>query len=367
VKERLLDMARVLSQRESAAGLSLEVDASDERPSIWNERSVTSQFAYLRRPSDLRTRLDGVHREGGASWMKLSTHDKHAFLALRLDAERFELTLRVPAAAWADVQTVRARLANDAARVDVERGLGSLPQEFVLAVGNGTAVPACEATGEAIARALDEALASGSAVGITRAFSRAEAIARGATLLEDVTLGFDALVPVYRLFAWQPDDDVAGIAPEIERERASRDAHVAELAAREAENAARVAAETERRREAALHETRERMAAMERPRPSAARAWTAPIPAPAPRPSETPRVHREAPSSRPAESAAPARWIESADAIATGGHVRIRRGPFTGKVATVVEIDAKGQAKVAFGLWSVRLDLRDLVSLAPER
>src|SRR4051794_19724158 len=93
VKEKVLAVGRELAERARHAGVALEVHASDERPSVWNKKSVTEQWVFLWRDRAARAELERAHgdRKLGESLLDPTPYYRHAFLALFLDAERFEV------------------------------------------------------------------------------------------------------------------------------------------------------------------------------------------------------------------------------------------------------------------------------------
>jgi hypothetical protein len=398
VKEKLLAVGRGLVGRGREAGLSLDLQASDERPSIWNKKSVTAQWVFLWRDKAERAELERVVEHElklGAALLDPTPYYRHAFLALYLDVERFEVGLRVHRDAWADVKNLRRRLESEAGRAALTAALHALPAGYALGIAGGEHGPAREGDAARVASLLDAAVEAASWWYVARALPRAEAVALGEGLRGWIESAFDALLPLYSLVAWRRDEDLAAVSDELARERAAREAQAAEALAREAERLARLAAEAERRREQALAETRARIAAMEPARPAAVQAAIASIPSePRPRPS-SPSAGGERPhareqrgrergreerrpsttAARPSKPAEPSRasepaprrpveWVDSDDPVTLGVRVRIRRGPFAGKVGTVIELTEKGQAKVSLGLLSARVECGDLVTLA---
>jgi hypothetical protein len=94
VKQRLLSLASALTLAARSAGVSLELRASDERPSIWNQHRVTAQWLWLWRDADARRHLEAVLDQGrtlAASLNDPTPFVRHAFLAVKVDAEGVEV------------------------------------------------------------------------------------------------------------------------------------------------------------------------------------------------------------------------------------------------------------------------------------
>ncbi len=410
VKERMLELGRALAARAASRGLALEVGASDERPSVWNKKSVTCQWVFLWRDRAARAELErATDRPAGLSAALLdpTPYDKHAFLAVYLDADRFEVCLRLHRDAWADVKSAQRRLETETGRETIGATLAALPEGFVVSVIGGESLPARACDVAQLRRLLDDAVTRGSWLSIGRSMPRAEAIAAGTSVGESAAESFDVLLPAYRALAWSPDDDLAAVADDVARNRAARDAHVAEAKAREDAWTADHTAEIERRRESAVVEARERLAALERARPGAVQAATAAFMALNPAPHRPQRLRpparsaalvrdtgaptdadadaatrktapkhfpllsdvrggrdflHAAPAVQPRKEAPVAELVESDRQVIVGSRVRIRQGPFTGKTGTVTELRAR-DARVAIGALSARVDLGDLVRL----
>ena len=267
VKEKLLALGRELGAAAASQGLALDVVASDERPSIFNKKSVTEQWVFLWRDAASRAVLERASEQQSGLSAALSDPTpflKHAFLGLHLDSTVFDVCWRLHRDAWADAKNARTRLENEASRVS--SALAALPNGFVVGVAGGDSVAASSCDPATVKSFLDRAIETGSWLVVARSWSRAEAIALGESIAMHARQAFDALMPVHRALAWFPDDDLAAVGEDIVRNRAALEANVAEARAREAEWNAEHGAEIERRRAEAVVETRERLAAQERPR-----------------------------------------------------------------------------------------------------
>ncbi len=396
VKQKALSLARSLHEAATAAGLGLEVRASEEVPSLWNKRSVTSQWVFFWRDQAARKRLEELLDKGrtlAATLTDPTPYFRHAFLALYLDSTEFEVALKAHGDAWVDVRNLRARCADDARREELIAALRALPTDFVMGVTGHDSVPACEVDGAALTATFDALTEASQWWFLGRKRTREETVAAGASLGAWVEETFRALLPIYRLVAWSHDNDLLSIDEEVEAARAERLAHVDEEAARAAEWQAQHLAEIERRRETAEVETRERIARSERPRPavvqSAVQHLSEPPPKPAtqrppsaPRPSSAPRpaVTATAPSAPKPErteaelrerlakaakpKAAPKEPVETTSPVVVGAKVKVKSGPFAERIGTVAEVDAKGHTRVLFGLIAARLEASELVTVS---
>jgi hypothetical protein len=379
VKQRLLGLAPALTLAAQTAGVSLELRASDERPSIWNQHRVTAQWLWLWRDADARRHLAAVLDQGrtlAASLNDPTPFVRHAFLAVKVDAEGVEVSLRVHTDAGVDLKNLRARAGDPLKRAELLQALWSAG-DLVLEVPGAPAVLARDVDGVRLAASLD-ALTDPSHVWTLRALklSRADAVARGADLGDDLIAAFARLLPLYRLVAWSTDNDLVRVESAVAAAEAERAAHERDTAAREAAWKAEHDAEIQRAREAAELRSHERAAAQERARPAVVQEAVKNLPkpeAPAPRVAPTPAVKppkpafvkpptpKPAPAPKPAAAPKPA---VAPTAVAVGVKVKVTDGPFAGKLGTVLAVDGKGGAKVNFGLLSAHMAIAELSPVA---
>jgi hypothetical protein len=375
VKQRLLSLAPALTLAARSAGVSLELRASDERPSIWNQHRVTAQWLWLWRDAEARRHLEAVLDQGrtlAASLTDPTPFVRHAFLAVKVDAEGVEVSLRVHSDAAVDLKNLRARAGDPLKRAELLQALWSAG-DLVLEVPGGSPVLARGVDGVRLAASLDAAT-DASHVWTLRALklSRAESVARGSALGDDLLAAFARLLPLYRLVAWSAENDLVRVESAVAAAEAERAAHERDTAAREAAWKAEHDAEILRAREAAERRSVERAAAQERARPAVVQEAVKNLPkpeAPAPRVFLKPEVKAPAPRPAPAKPAAAKSAPPRVDApapkpaptsVAVGVKVKVIDGPFAGKLGTVLALDGKGGAKVNFGLLSAHMALGEL-------
>ncbi len=56
--------------------------------------------------------------------------------------------------------------------------------------------------------------------------------------------------------------------------------------------------------------------------------------------------------------------VETASPVVVGAKVKVKSGPFAERIGTVAEVDAKGHARVLFGLIAARLEVGELVTVS---
>ena len=394
VKQKLASLSRGLQQAAAGAGAALEARASEEAPSVFNKRMVTAQWLFLWRDADARRHLEAVldqKRTLAATLADPTPYFRHAFLSVYLDVALVEVALKVHGDAWVDVRNLRARCADEGRRAELLAALHALPEGYVVGVTGGATLPAKDIDGPSLSATFDALTDASQWWFVGRSLPRAEAVALGAALGPWIAEGFDALLPVYRVAAWSRDNDLVSLENEIEAARAERQQHLEAEAAREAAWRAQHDADIERRREAAVAEARERAAAAAPARAAVVHAAVAHVepartekhekparaekhdkperterhdkPERASRPVPPPAPKSERPAQIRLESKPPKPVAEGERPVAVGAKVKVRNGPFADRVGTVAELDARGHARVMFGLIAARLEASELVTV----
>jgi len=400
VKQRAVVLGKEIAQALENVGAALSLGASDEHPSLWNKKKVDCQWVFLWRNDDERKVLESVvdrDRKLSATLLDPTPFFRHAFLAMRLDAEGLEVALKVHRNAWVDATNLRRKLQTAAGRAEALRLFAALPPGFTIGVGEEA--EQASTVGPARVSELLSRHDEGEWFFASHRTSRDEAIEAATDLAGAVAADFERLWPLYRFLAWSRDNDYVSIDEALAAEAAERQIAHERIEREESERLARIEHEKEQARERAREmgppgvvswpprpahvpraggddrggpppatspearpersrepRAREERARTERPRESRPEAR-------GPRPSRQSPRDRDKPAD--AERAAKPATVPPAVApvpkeVAKGVRVRIGTGPFAGKVGTVQEID-KGVAKVLLGLMAARVDVADLV------
>ncbi|MCB9553812.1 MAG: hypothetical protein H6705_18390 [Myxococcales bacterium] len=207
-RERVVALARALAGRFGDDGLTVE--ASSEIPSVWNNREVRDQWAYLLRDAAARRTLAPVV----AANLDLATrikdpaeHHRHALMCVRLDHQGVEVGLRINQHATVDLANLLGRA--EAGPGALAAIVGALPAEVRL---DGAPVEAAKLLAAAQAARAGEA----EWLVVARTLDRDEAMALGerlSTVVEEVA---DALAPLFRFALWTPANDHVGVGSKIE-------------------------------------------------------------------------------------------------------------------------------------------------------
>ncbi|MFS8072055.1 MAG: hypothetical protein ACMG6S_37270, partial [Byssovorax sp.] len=113
VKQRALARARGVVARLAEQGLAVDAHGSDEHLSLRNKKRVDCQWIFFSRDAAARDELERLLDRGRSISDVIddpSPYDRHAFLALRLDAHAVEVCFAVPSQAQVDLDDLRARL-----------------------------------------------------------------------------------------------------------------------------------------------------------------------------------------------------------------------------------------------------------------
>lgn len=250
--DRMRTKARVVAlaerMRAAVADVGLVAGASSEIPSVWNGRTVKDQWAYLLRPEAARKQLQPVMARSTDLAAKVkdpAEHHQHLVLALRLDHEGLEVGLRLHAHATVDLANLEGHAQVDPAGLEA-----ALSEIGGLVLSDGRPVSAAGLL--ASVRTVREAsgTAEGPWVVVARRMPRAEVVAAGVDLADQVVATALSLLPLLHFAAWTPENDHVGV-----RQQAAALAEEVEQK-REVAEAEHKAAELER--ETRRHEARER-------------------------------------------------------------------------------------------------------------
>ena len=333
LKQRLSAWARRVTPRLADGGLSARTHESDEHLSLANHFRVEAQWVYFWSEDEPRAKIERLLEESRPIAARIgdpSQEHRHAFLALKVDAAGVEVSCAVHPEASIDIDNLRARLAasGDFA-TELTAALAALPEQFVLGVGPDERMPAASATPTSIRAWIERAAAEGLPLFIGWSVERELALAHADSLGEQLEDALVALVPVYLLVAWSPDNDhihlearLASLADERARAHAEAEAETEKWRAERAAEAERVRAQVKERSTPLTPPVRPTLATLFKARKPPAPAKTAPAAPAAQSESESLEVKRISPAPAPPSDAA----------IEKGARVRALKGPFPEKI-----------------------------------
>lgn len=399
-QERCVSAARGLAEVAHASGVGLELRASDAAPSLWNKHRVTAQWVFLWRDAAARQALQALLQQGrslGETLTDPTPFYRHAFLALYLDVDAVEVTVRVHGDAWADVRNLRALVTQEGPAAALLAALTAAGPGVSVGVTAGPSWAAADLDLPSLRASVEALTAPDTWWHVTARIPRAEALALGEALGPRLSEDFARLLPVFLGVAWRPDNDHVSLGADLAAAEATRAAHEAALAAEESAWKVQHEAAIARARTEAETRTHDRVAAMAPARPEAVQAAVgatvaalsaetgrpaerhparrpdrpnpgsggsgsrpargAPSPsqrAPGPNPPSAPRV-AQAPKPTPAPAVP--------GGVALGTRVKVLAGPFAGRTGVVTEIDPRG-VRVNFGMLGARVERAEVEPVA---
>lgn len=274
-----------------------------------------------------------------------------AHIVLGVDGARVRAGLELPAS---QAETARARLSDSPRALELTRALEALPEQFAMGVLDDAAgIEASRATADDVRALVDRIERESATMWIGWTIPREVALEHAAVLDE---LLADAIVALAKVFALV-GADVASRRParrdrdatkrrRLSRRRARVDGAMADDDERDRGPMGTHALESDRERETEREGDAESEALRDPPL-ARGRGLDAKLP---PRPSARRRASKA-----------------SSDVIEKGTRVHVLKGPFSGKVGVVHELDGKGGARVMLGLLAVRLEVNNLVPAAEGR
>jgi hypothetical protein len=257
--------------------------------------------------------------------------------------EGLDVALEIPASGLA---AVRERLRETACVLELDSALRALPEQFVLrTAGDSTSLQVSMLTRERLLGIVGRLDLEERSVWIGWTVERDVALAHADALDDQIEDALVALALTGMRLAWTPDGAVA-------RERALGPSGAERVRAREGTAAAANKFRIRRKRQ---HVERESETEGESEGESGAERE--PTGHGGVRAGETWNSARLAGKRAPHRQGAASRLT-----ISPGARVRVLEGPFAGRIGVVQELDAKGGARVMFGLLAVRVATRDLVA-----
>ncbi len=294
---------------------------------------------------------------------KAAGSDGGPSLSLAIDARRVRAALEVPPS---HARSARARVADPERALELSTALAALPEQFTLgaigASGNDRTAqaPLCTTDDlrlllDRIARDLAVPAALPAVLSVAWEVPRAVALEHAALLDEQLEDAIVALAEVFALLVAEPE---AGAI----RRRRSAGRH---------DRGAGAPADDDRERSKTGRGSRERdrrFRVKGRDRDGEGEGEAAEVEPEPPRELPAVRMGGQRAFSNGDGKAPPrpglrrrSKAVSSPASVERGARVSVLKGPFSGKVGVVQELDGKGGARVMLGLLAVRLDVKNLV------
>jgi hypothetical protein len=293
----------------------------------------------------VRLQLRGVRDDDGAR------------LVLAVSASGVQAGLELPAS---QARAARVRLSDPARALELSTAFEALPEQFTMgAASDGAAAEAPRATADDVRALLDRVEREHDTVWIGWTVPREVALEHAALLDEQLADAIVALAQVFSLLVASPRDPAgaqsAGEVGERDRRFSGRRPKAGEGGDESGPHPHHPAPDDERHGRGRVGRARARGRDREHDVEGEGEVEPEPIrevPVLRGRPFETKLPAR--PGRRPSKGFRQA-------PIAKGSRVRVLKGPFSGKVGVVQDLDGKGGARVMLGLLAVRIEVLNLV------
>ncbi|MFT5433732.1 MAG: hypothetical protein ACI9OJ_004440, partial [Myxococcota bacterium] len=206
VREKAEMLFHAVLTKLGADAESLGVSATADHPSVFNKRSVDSQWVLAgRKPAERKRITPLLSRELSVREAVEDPLPQHqeAVVGLRIDHEVVEVSVRLHMHAHLDRANLAKKLADPAARTELVALLQALPAELL--VGRQKLVGATITDENLVewAARLDAA----QWWSVARRFARDDAEVASEGFVETATATIAALLPIYRYVAWSEDND----------------------------------------------------------------------------------------------------------------------------------------------------------------
>ena len=206
LKQRMLAWAKGVVTRLAEIGISVEVTASDEHPSLRNGRRVDCQRVFFWRDAEARAAIEQLidsKRSLAATLGDPAPHQRHAFLALRVDAERVEVSVELHPEAWVDARNLRALLVDPARTLALTSALEALPDQFTIGLSSDAErTPAARATSDSIRDLGVRSEQEARSLWIGWTIPRDVAVTHAELLVDQLEDAIVALGPIEKVIAW---------------------------------------------------------------------------------------------------------------------------------------------------------------------
>ncbi len=432
VKGKLEAIGRMLSTDLKQAGLSLVMNLSDEFPSLWNKKLVDTQWLFFSRDETARKKLTDLidkERTLAGTLADPTPRYRHIFLGMALNKDHLAIGMYLHHDAWVDRSNLINLLNDETKKTELVALLTQLPEHYVIGLGDTETTSPAQFEENIIDDFTGQFHAEKGWLFMGARLPRDQVPILGTEVVTTTHQIIEFLIPLYKFFAWSPDNDAISLdtlvaernetlkarSEEFSREREARDEkhrqkeaeglklreEIAEKVRetqtwRQREMAARRAFAAKAAAESKQDDARARAEAM-------AASWnlggkektpTAPVDKPpvkskptADKPPVEPRPTAPEPRERkkwsdhkrgfkPAKSKpftpakrpvapTPSVTPERAADIQIGDLVEVTRGFLQSRRGVVQQSDEKGGLRVSFGALSSRLTIEELKGFGP--
>lgn len=225
-KDKLLALAKAVERdlEEDLAGL--ELGASEEAPSVANNRTVKAQWVFFTRAAPeravLKPHLQKTDLASGASLFDISVQHQHACLMMRVDHLGLAIGVEIATKAKVDRDNAREKLGTERSPGKLIDLCKTLPGESTIGPERDRSL-AIDLTPDQIASWLEPLAATDQPFVAEAVIGRDEELLQSENLIATAEEYVAAFIPVFRFFAWSPENDHTEVTGAIEQEKAVRE------------------------------------------------------------------------------------------------------------------------------------------------
>ncbi len=241
VKGKLEAIGGHLKDELDNAGLSLVMYLSDEFPSLWNKKSVDTQWLFFSRDEAARAEIADLidtDRTLADTLADPTPRYRHIFIGVAIDQDHFEIGMRLHHDAWVDRRNLIDLTKEKQNQSKLLELLENLPEHYEIGLEGNDTMSSPNMGQADFVNLVNDFDNNKGLLFLGARLPRDQVLVLGADIIDTVHEIFQHLIPVYRFIAWSPDNDAISMDQlmaernvalkasheELEKERAERGA-----------------------------------------------------------------------------------------------------------------------------------------------
>lgn len=225
VREKLAALASAIEGDVEALGLEVDHETSAERPSIWNQRQVRSQWVYFFRNARAQKELQAIldrRRSIAENIDDPAHHHLHIVLAVRVTHEGVGVLCGIHQNAWLDRRNAQSKWADRFERAKLLALLERLQDRPLHWRLDEVMQPIGALSRAALGEVLERAPEVAGWIALERFFEASDARLGSAAFSGEVADVLRELADLYRFLAWSKDNDFASMAEVVAEEKKAK-------------------------------------------------------------------------------------------------------------------------------------------------
>lgn len=240
VKNKLAAIGRLLSTDLEQADLSLNMNLSDEFPSLLNKKLVDTQWLFFSRDETARKKLtDFVDKERtlASTVADPTPRYRHIFLGMALNKDHLAIGMYLHHDAWVDRSNLINLLNDGTKKTELVTLVTQLPEHYVIGLGDTETTSPAQFEENDIDDFTEQFHSEKGWLFMGARLPRDQVPILGTEVGTTARQVIEFLIPVYKFFAWSPDNDAISLdtlvaernetlkarSEEFSRERQARD------------------------------------------------------------------------------------------------------------------------------------------------